>query len=223
MFRRTIAMMSLVLLVGAAGLFALQGCSDDGAAPHDELTTSTQDMANQSGVTAFAMAKLSGEFLGFTPGKLDETNPEDGHQAYPLVLTGEINGTAYLFFKKAGEMVAYDADPDWAWLFTIEGAPLVSQDELIAVGLDLLADPLSSTSATVNGEITVWFGPFERTYTVTDVVVVLDGPPTGGTLTYSDDEHDVTVTYDGTDFAEIEVDGFFFELNLGTGEVVAMR
>jgi len=223
MFRRTIAMMSLVLLAGAAGLFALQGCSDDGTAPHDDLTTTTQDMANQSGVTAYAVAKLSEEFLGFEPGKLDGTNPENDQEAYPVVLTGEINGTAYMLFKKAGEMVAYDADPDWAWLFTADGAPLVSGDELIAVGLSLVADPLSSTSATINGEITVWFGPFERVYTVTDLVVVLDGPPTGGTLTYSDDDHDVTVTYDGTDFAEIEVDGFFFELNLETGEVVAMR
>jgi len=223
MLRRSVIFAGALLVTAACGLLVVSGCSDDGAAPHDELPTSTQDMANQSGVTAYAMAKLSEEFLGFTSIKLDATNPEAEQEAYPLVLTGEINGTAYLLFKKAGEMVAYDADPDWAWLFTVEDEPLVSNDELISIALSLVADPLGSTSATVNGEITVWFGPFEHIYTVTDVVVVLDGPPTGGTLTYSDDDHEVTVTYDGTDFAEIEVDGFFFELNLDTGEVVAMR
>lgn len=219
MIRRSMVLTLLALLICAGGLVALPGCSDDGSAPHDEYEATAAEMANQTGLAAFAIVKLVDQFMNFAPGKLDGTNPEPTGQAYQIPLSGEFNGNAYILFKRADEIVDYDDDPDWAWLFTIEDENLVSADDLIEMALDLVADSLGPSTATVNGTVTVWFGPVERLFTVTDLSVVVTGPPVGGTITYSDDEHVVTATFDGTNIVEIDVDGTPFLLDLDTGEV----
>ncbi len=225
MLRRSMIFAGALMLSVACGLMVVSGCGGDGVAPQDEFPATTQDLANQGGTVAYAMVNLAPEILDFSPAKLDPANPETKQdEAYPLVLTGDVRGTVLLMFKRLGEIVAYDEDPDWAWLFTIPDEPLVGgEDDLIRMALELVADPLTPTTALVNGGGTVWFGGFERTFTVTDLAVVLTGPPTGGTIVYTDDEHVITVTFDGSDYAAIDVDGLPFELNLNTGEVVAMR
>ena len=212
------ALLATALL--AMALFAA-GCSSNTTAPQDPAPALTeQGAATQAGAVAFAIAQVGPEIVRFTgTAKAD----------YSHTFAGDVAGTVYLNYRTGGPTgtPATPGTGDWARLYTAVGAPLVATvgTGSVTLGLDITAVITQGTSSAVlGGGGTFHSGVHTALFTFTNLAVTEVGNyPTGGSMTFTAPLFAMTVTFDGTNIAVIDVTGHGqWSLNLDTGVLTAL-
>lgn len=211
------ALLALALLAAA-----VIGCDSDSTAPQDGTPALTEEgAATQAGQVAMAMAQVGPEVLNFVgPAKT----------VYSRTFSGLIAGTVSLDFRMGGAdgPSATWATGTWARLYTDASAPLVitigDQGGTAHLGLDIngVLNRVQDT-AVVNGGGTFTSGPYSAAFTFTDLALAAAADyPNSGSLTFNAGSWVVTVTFNGTHIATLEVTGHgTWDVNLDTGDVTA--
>ncbi len=203
----------------ALGLLALAGCSgDESLAPQDELTLSRDDAAGQSGLVAWALARIGPEFLQDPAGGAQINRSPD-----QLVFTGRITGICEIVFRDAaGELTTWNLAATGR-LTTLPGAPLsftpfAGSGVAVTVVLDIAAaiehDP-DTALLTGGGSITA--ANLATVFTLDDVQVQASGWPAGGYLSLNLGGHTAVVAYGGGQTATITIGGATYTVDLETG------
>jgi len=144
---------------------------------------------------------------------------------YLYVFSGDmLSGEVTLEFRREGLPVAYDADPDWVRMFTGSGqsirVTIPGSDIPLVILCDFVADPLTASSAVINGTGSLAAGHYFHPFELTDVTVGLTGYPGGGTLVFTTDDYVVTVAYSGGETAALTVGEIVFLVDLPSGELL---
>jgi hypothetical protein len=214
-----------------AGALLLVGCESDSVAPQDEIPTLTEgDVAQQAGVVATALAKVSPEIVAFRPAKAAK---DLGIYPYDFPNQPQVTGMVTLEFFTGGPTgthVAYDA-ADFGLLYTDPGEMLrveieVTEDVTLGFDLGLSVEGYldrDAGSAVVSGAGTFVSGLHPGSFQFTGLAVSENGLyPTAGSLTFLSAGWTMTVVFDGDVTAEVLLDGTpLYVVNLETGLVEA--
>lgn len=222
--RRGIAVILLL-----AGALLLAGCESDSVAPQDEIPSlSERDVAQQAGVVATILAKVSPEIIRFQPSKAAK---ELGVYPYDFSDTPQVTGLVTLEFFSGGPggtYVAHDA-ADFGLLYTDPGemlhveVPLVEEVSVefdLGLNLEGYLDQ-EAGSAVVSGAGTFVSGYHPGSFTLTGLGVSENGLyPTAGTLMFTAADWTMNVVFDGDETAVILLDGVpLYVVNMVTGLV----
>lgn len=222
---------ALTLLL--AGALLLVGCESDSVAPQDEIPALTEgDVAQQAGVVAVALAKVSPEIVAFRPAKAAK---ELGIYPYDFSGQPQVTGNVTLEFFTGGPTgthVAYDA-ADFGLLYTDPGEMLrvdIDVTEEVTLGFDLGLSvegylDRDAGSAVVSGAGTFVSGLHPGSFQFTGMGVSENGLyPTAGTMTFFSAGWTMTVIFDGDATADVLLDNvLLYVVNLETGLVTAVE
>ncbi len=222
MFNRKIALLAALTLLLVTGLW-LSGCESDPVAPHDDAPALTsEDVAYQAGALASAAARVLPQFVEFTgPGK--------NEYSYDFAGESAVTGVVYFDFRTGGPdgtPASYDVG-DWGRMYTASGAPLsfaVGIGGSVELDFDITADIVQATdTATLLPGSTGTFtaGDYVATFSFADVVVTAgDNYPSGGTMTFTSSGKTMTVTFDGDNLVNIDLEGGgSWTVNLDDGSI----
>lgn len=226
-WRNLVTALMLPLLL--AGGLVLGGCNNDAVAPHDEAPALTAgDVAGQAGFVAMATGIVGPQTVEFTA-------KSDKNSYSHVFAGGNVAGTIFLdfFTGGAGGTSATPDVADYVNLYTADGAPLIltvgleGLEGTIALGFDIAADldrDANPDTATITGGGTFASGPYTADFTFGGVVVASGASyPSAGTLSLTGSGFTMTVTFNGTNMANmVDGDGALYRINLDTGEVTAL-
>ncbi len=216
----------LVLPILLVGLLLCAGCSNDPVAPQDEIPgLSAQDVATQAGFMAAAVTQIGPVVIEFSDKAGD--NPYEH-----VMLSDFVTGSIFLNYTSGQDATpSFPADADHVDAYTADGAPLavvIAAGGLtgtaqiafdVAAELDRTGSP---HTAVINGDGTFTSGANGSTFVFNDLAVVDGGEyPVGGSVSFINEPNTATITYNGTEFAVMELsngDSYIVDLTTGMAE-----
>jgi hypothetical protein len=220
---KTTRILGSLALLAAGVLLVMAGCESDSTAPKDEVPPiSQQAAAQQAGYFASAVAQAYGIYQDALHGK--EVIVHD-------FATGDASGSFTMDFRTggAGGTPSPSALADYIHIYTdTEQDVRITQPGLtipLAIAtFDVVVDPYDATapeSGTLNGGGRLVSGAYTSTFTVEDLFLNSSTYPPSGALIYTAGDHEVTVEFDGSQFATLTVGSMIYLVNLDTGELMA--
>ena len=187
-------------------LLILTGCGSDSLAPHDAIPELTADAsAQQAGLVAYAVATVGP--LAVTYGNKSEI------YTFP---PGDIAGSVELDYRTggAGGAPSTPDDADWVAMSTLGDNGLVITTPLggeIFISAEVTASITRGTpdSATVQegSHGSLVSGDYHADFTIGAVTVYDTGYPSGGPVVFDNGYHELEISFNGTRFADLSLDG----------------
>lgn len=219
--KHTTAAGLILLLAG----FVLTGCESDSVAPHDENPALTEaNAANQGSMVAMALTELGPRIVTFSPSKDVYTYDFSGYEY--------VDGVVTIDYRQGGADGAPSTpgQADFAHLQTVDQGLTIVFDGALDSAMFLTADisgNIDQGSSTVTilagsgGTLVV--GVLSGAYAIDGLVVAGTGYPSAGEVTFTGGGHTVVVTFDGSQFASVEVNGApYGTLDLSNGDLTAI-
>lgn len=188
----------LLLVLGAAGVFALGGCGDDdGVTPNEQPEITAEDAAGQAAFVAVSLMEVLDELAS-------KVVPSVRYVAEDCV---------YGSYWKDSDHVWTDAENYLTLDFDCNGVQDEENNGEVTFDIVKLVDM-------ANGDGTLVIGSVEITFVLANVELDPGNFPVGGTLTVSTGGHTAVVQFYANHTADVTVDGGqTWNINLSNGDI----